>query len=151
MVYQFNPQQSLTYNDLGLVPRSKSNIRSRAIDTNTSTSFLEIPISLPVVLAPMKKVVGSNMVSAVNRLGGLCFLPTMSRGGETFGSDSSLLLQCDTTRLVASVPATGNYLDRIKWWHYEYGVKHFCVDVANGFSKVVEEAMIVVSQTSPDI
>lgn len=154
MVSQFSPHKSYTYQDIGLIPRNKSKIKSRKTDTDPSVDFLGITISLPVVLAPMKKVVGTEMVEAIRSLGGISFLPTLTRGynirfkkdiqlfkGAVGADDNVISGNYPNSRVIVSVPATGNYLDRIKWFYNRFNVMRFCIDVANGFSTVVEEAL----------
>ncbi len=65
--------QSLTYDDISLIPIEISRIRSRT-DSSTSCNFLNLNLSLPVVSSPMDTVTGLEMATELNRLGCLGIL-----------------------------------------------------------------------------
>jgi len=60
--------QSLTYDDISLVPMEISNVKSRA-ECNTSSNFLELNLNLPVLSSPMDSVTGLDMAVELNELG----------------------------------------------------------------------------------
>lgn len=60
--------QSLTYDDISLVPMEISNVKSRA-ECNTSSNFFELNLNLPVLSSPMDSVTGLDMAVELNELG----------------------------------------------------------------------------------
>jgi len=65
--------QSLTYNDISLIPVEVSRIKSR-MEANTSASFLGQELSLPLLSSPMDTVTGLEMAKELSRLGCLGIL-----------------------------------------------------------------------------
>ena len=60
--------QSLTYDDISLVPTEVSRIKSRT-EANTKNNFLGLDLALPVVSSPMDTVTGIDMAKALTELG----------------------------------------------------------------------------------
>lgn len=60
--------QSLTYDDISLVPTEISRIKSRN-DANTSVEFLGLELALPVLSSPMESVTGLDMAAMLGQLG----------------------------------------------------------------------------------
>ena len=65
--------QSLTYDDISLIPTEISRIRSRS-DAITSCKFLDLDLLLPVISSPMESVTGIEMAKALTDLGCLGIL-----------------------------------------------------------------------------
>ncbi len=65
--------QSLTYDDISLVPTEVSRIKSRT-EANTKNNFLGLDLALPVVSSPMDTVTGIDMAKALTELGCLGIL-----------------------------------------------------------------------------
>ncbi|MCL5027623.1 MAG: guanosine monophosphate reductase [Bacteroidetes bacterium] len=65
--------QSLTYDDISLIPVEMSRVRSRT-EASTSCKFLDLDFSLPVISSPMETVTGIEMATELNRLGCLGIL-----------------------------------------------------------------------------
>lgn len=65
--------QSLTYDDISLIPTEVSGIKSRA-EANTSAEFLGVKLSVPVISSPMDTVTGLDMAIELTRLGCLGIL-----------------------------------------------------------------------------
>ena len=65
--------QSLTYDDISLIPTEISRIKSRT-EANTSIDFLGLNLSLPVISSPMDTVTGIEMASMLTKLGCLGIL-----------------------------------------------------------------------------
>ncbi len=61
-------EQSLTYDDISLIPTEISRIKSRR-EADTSCEFLETKLSLPVLSSPMESVTGIVMATELSRLG----------------------------------------------------------------------------------
>src|SRR5674476_128611 len=65
--------QSLTYDDISLIPTEVSRIKSR-IAASTNCKLLGIELGAPVVSSPMDTVTGIEMVEALTQLGCLGIL-----------------------------------------------------------------------------
>ncbi len=61
-------RQSLTYDDISLIPVDVSRIRTRK-EVNTDTEFLGLKLSLPVISSPMESVTGIEMAAELSSLG----------------------------------------------------------------------------------
>ncbi len=77
--------QSLTYDDISLIPTQVSRIKSRK-DPSTQTTFLGLRLQLPVLSSPMDTVTGLEMAKELSRLGCLGIL-------NRFDSSLEILLQ----------------------------------------------------------
>ena len=65
--------QSLTYDDISLIPVEVSRVRSRT-EATTECSFLNLNLSLPVLSSPMDTVTGPEMAKELSKLGCLGIL-----------------------------------------------------------------------------
>ncbi len=65
--------QSLTYDDISLIPTKVSRMKSRT-ETSTSCEFLNVKLNLPVISSPMDTVTGLEMTKELSRLGSLGIL-----------------------------------------------------------------------------
>jgi IMP dehydrogenase len=65
--------QSLTYDDISLIPTEVSRIKSRT-EASTACKFLGMELGVPVVSSPMDTVTGIEMVEALTELGCLGIL-----------------------------------------------------------------------------
>ena len=65
--------QSLTYDDISLIPTEVSRIKSRN-EAETSVDFLGLKLSVPVISSPMESVTGLEMASVLRQLGCLGIL-----------------------------------------------------------------------------
>jgi len=65
--------QSLTYDDISLIPTEISKVKSR-IEASTACRFLGIELSLPLISSPMDTVTGLDMAKALSGLGCLGIL-----------------------------------------------------------------------------
>ncbi len=68
---QYN--QSLTYDDISLIPTQVSRIKSRT-EASTSCGFLGMRLNVPVISSPMDSVTGIDMAKELSRLGCLGIL-----------------------------------------------------------------------------
>lgn len=62
--------QSLTYDDISLIPTQVSRIKSRT-EASTNCSFLGLKLKVPVISSPMDSVTGIDMARELNQLGSL--------------------------------------------------------------------------------
>ena len=60
--------QSLTYDDISLIPTEVSRVKSRK-EVETSSKFLEINLSVPIISSPMESVTGIEMAEELRSLG----------------------------------------------------------------------------------
>ncbi|HCY76365.1 MAG TPA: guanosine monophosphate reductase [Ignavibacteriales bacterium] len=65
---EFN--QSLTYDDISLIPTQVSRIRSRT-EASTNCTFLGLKLNVPVISSPMDSVTGIEMAKKLSTLGSL--------------------------------------------------------------------------------
>ena len=62
--------QSLTYDDISLIPTQVSRIKSRT-EASTNCSFLGLKLNVPVISSPMDSVTGNEMAKELTNLGSL--------------------------------------------------------------------------------
>ena len=115
--------QSLTYDDISLIPTKVSRIKSRK-EVDTSSKFLGMNLSLPVISSPMESVTGIEMAKELSSLGCL---------GIVNRFDSSLneiLKDKKNSRMINAISVALNTpLDTIKKLSEEK--KIVCIDTAN--------------------
>jgi IMP dehydrogenase len=92
--------QSLTYDDISLIPTQVSRIKSRT-EAFTSSPFLGMKLSVPVISSPMDSVTGIEMAKELSRLGCLGIL-------NRFDSSLGLLLSSKNGRGIKSVSVALN-------------------------------------------
>lgn len=124
---------SYGYDEIGLVPIYKSEIASRN-DINIDCQFLGRTLSLPILLAPMETVVNARMADAAITGGVLPVLP------RTLDKYEDIELYHNSIPAIPSVPASAalEYMNSLCKYHAPDIV---CIDVANGFSSVTEQAI----------
>lgn len=144
-------QQSYTYQDIGLVPQTISNINSR-LDVDTSTTFLGLYLKLPIIAAPMTTVVGFDFAKAIRELGGIACLPRSAHADSDLQLFIMLQEDYDDNKIAAipSISATGDYIERAGEY-VSYGATHLCVDVANGAHYTILNACETLKKKFPDI
>src|ERR1039458_642616 len=121
--------QSLTYDDISLIPTEVSRIKSRT-EASTNCKFLGIELGVPIVSSPMDTVTGLEMVDELNQLGCLGIL-------NRFDSslDSILKGNGDSKKIKAiSVALTISTNDVEKLFERGYII---CIDTANANNKEV--------------
>jgi IMP dehydrogenase len=121
--------QSLTYDDISLIPTEVSRIKSRT-EASTNCKFLGIDLGVPIVSSPMDTVTGLEMVDELNQLGCLGIL-------NRFDSslDSILKGNGDSKKIKAiSVALTISTNDVEKLVERGYII---CIDTANANNKEV--------------
>lgn len=125
--------RGLFYDDVWLTPRKQSELESRG-EANTKVYFCGHILDFPVLAAPMPDVCDRAMAAELYSLGGMGIIHRFQTIEE----------QCENlnTRFPygAAIGVTGDYLERFEAL-YEKGCKIFCIDVANGYSKVVDNAI----------
>ena len=121
--------QSLTYDDISLIPTEVSGIKSRT-EASTNCKFLGVKLGVPVVSSPMDTVTGIDMAEELNQLGCLGIL-------NRFDSslDSILKGNGNSKKIKAvSVALTISAADVEKLVEQGYII---CIDTANANNKEV--------------
>ena len=115
--------QSLTYDDISLVPTEISRIKSRK-EVDTSTEFLQEELLIPVISSPMESVTGLDMAKELSNLGCLGVL-------NRFDSSLKKILEDDSNgkEIKAVSVALNTAIDVIeKLASHNYII---CIDTAN--------------------
>jgi IMP dehydrogenase/GMP reductase len=151
-MYQHTANSTYGYSNIGLIPRKKSEVNSRK-DCDCWTKFLGIDCSLPVVLSPMETVVGPQMVETINKFGGICFLPRTQDSLDDLKLYKTLIekRECSTISFIPSIPAKNAAEVMFRYCDVFPLVNNsiVCIDVANGFSSIVERAVKEVKANGP--
>ncbi|WP_337864475.1 guanosine monophosphate reductase [Ignavibacterium sp.] len=120
--------QSLTYDDISLVPTQISRIKSRK-DPSTQTSFLGLKLQLPILSSPMDSVTGLEMAKELSRLGCLGIL-------NRFDTSLDILLHNKNGKGVKAVSIGLNTDMKIVEQLVERNMI-ICIDTANANNKEV--------------
>lgn len=120
--------QSLTYDDISLIPTQVSRIKSRK-DPSTQATFLGLRLQLPVLSSPMDTVTGLEMAKELTRLGCLGIL-------NRFDSSLDILLQGKNGKGVRAVSIGLSTELKIVEQLVEKNLI-ICIDTANANNKEV--------------
>ncbi|MFN3872021.1 MAG: guanosine monophosphate reductase [Ignavibacterium sp.] len=120
--------QSLTYDDISLIPTQVSRIKSRK-DPSTQTTFLGLRLQLPVLSSPMDTVTGLEMAKELTRLGCLGIL-------NRFDSSLEILLEGKNGKGVRAVSIGLSTDMKIVEQLVEKNLI-ICIDTANANNKEV--------------
>lgn len=120
--------QSLTYDDISLIPTQVSRVKSRK-DPSTQTTFLGLRLQLPILSSPMDTVTGLEMAKELTRLGCLGIL-------NRFDSSLEILLQGKNGKGVRAVSIGLNTDMKIVEQLVEKNLI-ICIDTANANNKEV--------------
>lgn len=121
--------QSLTYDDISLIPGEISRIKSRK-EVDTQSKFLGQKLSLPIISSPMESVTGIEMARELSSLG--C-IGIVNRFDSSLGE---LLKNKNNGRKINAISVALNTpLDTIK--KLSQGVKIICIDTANASNREV--------------
>ncbi len=120
--------QSLTYDDISLIPTQISRIKSRT-EASTSCNFLGIKLNVPVISSPMDSVTGIEMAKELSELGCLGIL-------NRFDSSLESLLNAKNGKGIKAVSIALNTDMRTveKIAEKKYII---CIDTANANNKEV--------------
>ncbi|MFO7446807.1 MAG: guanosine monophosphate reductase [Ignavibacteriaceae bacterium] len=120
--------QSLTYDDISLIPTEISRVKSRT-EAGTSCNFLGVDLALPVISSPMDTVSGMEMASALTDLGCLGIL-------NRFDSSLNEILSGKNKDNIRGVSVALNTpLDVVEKLASESFI--ICIDTANANNKEV--------------
>ncbi|OIP58487.1 MAG: hypothetical protein AUK34_09140 [Ignavibacteria bacterium CG2_30_36_16] len=123
-----NYHQSLTYDDISLIPIEISRIRSRN-EALTSCDFLGVKLSLPVISSPMDTVTGIEMAKELTNLGCIGIL-------NRFDSSLDFILKDENLGEIRSVSVALNCSEELI---EKLAAKNYliCIDTANANNKEV--------------
>lgn len=121
--------QSLTYDDISLIPTEVSRIKSRK-EVDTSSKFLGLNVSLPIISSPMESVTGIEMAIELYSLG--C-IGIVNRFDSSL--DEILKNQNGRKKIRAISVALNTPLNTVK--KLSEGRKIICIDTANAANKQV--------------
>ena len=121
--------QSLTYDDISLIPIEVSRVKSRK-EVETSSKFLGINLSVPIISSPMESVTGIEMAKELRSLGCIGIV-------NRFDSSLNEILNNKNgkSKINAISVALNSPLDTIK--KLAEGRKLICIDTANANNSVV--------------
>jgi IMP dehydrogenase len=122
-------QQSLTYDDISLIPTEISRIKSRK-EVDTAANFLGIKLSVPIVSSTMESVTGIEMAKELYNLG--C-LGIVNRFDSSL--DELLKNKNGTRKIIAISIALNTPIDVVK--KLSEGRKIICIDTANASNREV--------------
>ena len=121
--------QSLTYDDISLIPTKISRIKSRK-EVDTSSKFLGLKLLLPVISSPMESVTGIEMAIELHSLGCIGIVNRFD------SSLTELLSNKNNIRKITAISiALNTPLDSIK--KLAEGRKIICIDTANANNREV--------------
>jgi IMP dehydrogenase len=148
MPYLYQPEESLAFDDIMLVPRF-STVKSRSV-INTRMSLGPahlLTLKTPIIASPMDTVCEWEMAEAMGAAGGLGIVHRYM----TIEALVTQLQKIDSNvRFGAAVGATGDYLDRA-YAIAECGGSVILVDVAHGDHQHTVDAVKVIRDRLPGI
>lgn len=128
---------SYTYDDISLLPNQISDIEHRS-DCDTSIEFLGLNLSMPVIASPMNTVCGGRMSKALADLGCLGIIHRFNSIEEQISEINNNGLKSSDIKSAAIGINIDKDILRLEKLADE-GLKIFCIDIANGGSKMIEE------------
>lgn len=121
-------KQSLTYDDISLIPTQVSRIKSRT-QASTNCSFLGLKLNVPVISSPMDSVTGIDMAKELSNLGSLGII-------NRFDSSLDSVLNAKNGKGIKAVSIALNTdvktIEKIAAKNYI-----ICIDTANANNKEV--------------
>ena len=129
-------EYSLTYDDISLLPNQTSEIEHRK-DCNTSVNFLGIKLSVPIIASPMNTVCGGKMAKALADLKCLGIIHRFNTIDEQLKEFKNNDLDKRKNKSAAVGINQSTEINRLKRLA-DLGIKIFCIDIANGGSRMLE-------------
>jgi len=137
--------ESLTYDDVSLLPNQISQIEHRA-DCNTSVEFLGIELSVPVIASPMNTVCGGKMAKVLAENKCLGIVHRFNTIEEQLSEFRENNLNGTDYKAAAVGINQQTEIKRLKALA-DYGIKIICIDIANGGSKMIERFLDKIHNT----
>ncbi len=130
---------AFTFDDFTLAP-VYSEVMSRKNPDTASSLMLNYDLRVPIISSPMNTITEHQMVIAMVEAGASAVLHRYGSIEAMEVSLKEILKKVPPESFFVAVGATGDYLDRARS-AIRMGAKNFCIDVANGDSKICLEAV----------
>lgn len=135
---------TVCFDDVLLVPQY-SGICSRSEITLSSSLGKDINMRLPIISSPMDTVTGSDMLRAMDSLGGLGIVHRYNTP-EMQADLVREAIRSGSLNTGAAIGVSGDFLDRAQIL-VNAGVKVLCVDIAHGHHVLMRHALKVLRNT----
>lgn len=122
-------QQSLTYDDISLIPTEISRIKSRK-EVDTTSNFLGIKLSVPIISSPMESVTGIEMAKELYDLGCIGIVNRFDSSLDELLSNKNGIRKINAISIALNTP-----IDVVK--KLTEGRKIVCIDTANASNREV--------------
>ena len=135
---------SFTYDDISILPDQISELKHRS-DCDASVDFLGLKLSVPIIASPMNTVCGGRMAKSLSELKCLGIIHRFNSTEEQIDefTDNGLLISEYKAAAIGINQDTE--IRRIQKLS-DAGIKIFCVDIANGGSKMIEKFINKISK-----
>ena len=133
-------KEAYTFDDFMLVPQYSEVPSRKAPDVSTKIGNLQL--KSPIISAPMNTVTEYKMLRAMESVGGVGVLHRYM----TISNQVAHVLEANVNNYFVAIGAVGDYLERAQKLHDGTGAINFCIDVANGHSKLCIEAVVALKQ-----
>jgi len=121
--------QSLTYDDISLIPTEISRMKSRK-EVDTSSNFLGIKLAVPIISSPMESVTGIEMAKELYNLGCLGIVNRFDSSLDELLSNKNGIRKINAISIALNTP-----IDVVK--KLSEGRKIICIDTANASNREV--------------
>jgi IMP dehydrogenase len=135
---------SLTYDDISILPNQISELKHRS-DCDTSVEFLGLRLSVPIIASPMNTVCGGRMAKSLSELKCLGVIHRFNSTEEQIEEFTENGLLISDYKAAAVGINQDTEIKRIQKLA-DAGVKIFCIDIANGGSKMIEKFINKISK-----
>jgi IMP dehydrogenase len=128
---------SLTYDDISLLPNEISEIEHRA-NCDTSIDFLGLKLAVPIIASPMNTVCGGKMAKTLSEmkcLGIIHRFNTVEEQLDEFTENGLLISEFKAAAIGINLEAEIKRIRKLA----DAGIKIFCIDIANGGSRMIEK------------
>lgn len=139
---------SFTYDDISILPNQISELKHRS-DCDTTVDFLGLKLAVPIIASPMNTVCGGRMAKALSEMKCLGIIHRFNSVEEQIDefTDNGLLISEYKAAAVGINQDTE--IKRIQKLA-DAGIKIFCIDIANGGSKMIEKFVNKISKIIKD-
>ncbi|MBK9097772.1 MAG: guanosine monophosphate reductase [bacterium] len=121
--------QSLTYDDISLIPTQISGIKSRK-EVDTTSSFLGIKLSVPIISSPMESVTGIEMAKELYNLGCIGIVNRFDSSLDELLKNKNGIRKITAISIALNTP-----IDTVK--KLAEGRRIICIDTANASNRQV--------------
>lgn len=121
--------QSLTYDDISLIPTQISGIKSRK-EVDTTSNFLGIKLSVPIISSPMESVTGIEMAKELYNLGCIGIVNRFDSSLDELLKNKNGIRKITAISIALNTP-----IDTVK--KLAEGRRIICIDTANASNREV--------------